>query len=257
MFEVKILDPGESCYIALGVCSPSYPATLLPGWDDISVGFHAENGLILNSAGGEVETVCTCVKEDVLQCTVEPVDGGNKQTSVVFHHNMTFIGKMLIWIPKDKIYAQVGTMSKGEVIRVASPQTEPASLKPDTLVWSMSVSSAHHPTASSTAAQTQYPVQEAAHTAAGAEGGRHTQAFPHVHSEEHLSEHHYPYHPFTAPIRQHPDYRGHPHGMPFHPSMYPHPGFRHPFHGIHPAYVHHFYHPSSLLKASMHHIWME
>lgn len=242
-FEVKILDPGESCYIALGVCSPSYPATLLPGWEDISVGFHADNGLILNSAGGEVQTGCTCVKGDVLRCTVEPVDGGNKQSSVVFHHNMAFIGKVLIWMSKDKIYAQVGTMSKGEVIQVASPQTEPSSLKPDTPVRSMSVPAARHPAASSAMAQTQYSVQEATHTTTGAEGGRHTQAFPHVHSEEHLGERHYPHHPFTAPIPPHPDYRGHPHRMPFHPPMYPHPHFRHPYHGMHPAYFHHFYHP--------------
>ena len=128
-FEVKIVNPGDKCYIALGVCSPRYPPMQLPGWTEISVGFHADNGLILNGVGDEqIDTKCNCIKGDVIRCTVEPVDGSNKQINVIFHRNTVLIGKVLLWNPKDGLYAQVGSMSKGEVIQIASPQTVPSSL---------------------------------------------------------------------------------------------------------------------------------
>lgn len=128
-FEVKIIDPGDRCYIAIGVCSSRYPATQLPGWTEISVGFHADNGLILNGVGDEqIDTKCNCIKGDVIRCTVELVDGSNKQINVIFHQNTVLIGKVLLWNPKDGLYAQIGSMSKREVIQIASPQTVPSSL---------------------------------------------------------------------------------------------------------------------------------
>lgn len=145
-FEVKILDPGDRCYIALGVCNPRYPTTQLPGWSEISVGFHADNGLILNGVGEEqIETRCNCIKGDVIRCTVEPVDGSNKQIHVIFHRNMVFIGKVLLWNPSKGLYAQVGSMSKGEVIQIASPQTDPSSLMHDALHHSASVPAVQKP----------------------------------------------------------------------------------------------------------------
>ena len=139
-FEVKIINPGDSCYIALGVCNPNYPATQLPGWTENSVGFHADNGLILNGIGDEqIETRCTCVVGDVIRCTLEPVDGSNKQLHVIFHRNNVVVGKILIWNSRQGFYAQVGSMSKGEVIQIASPQTVPSSLTHDAHPRSMSV----------------------------------------------------------------------------------------------------------------------
>ena len=145
-FEMKIVDPGERCYIALGVCSPQYPATELPGWTENSVGFHADNGLILNGEGDEqMETRCNCVRGDVIRCTVEPVDGSNKQVNVVFHRNAVLIGKVMLWNSKGGFHAQIGSMSKGEVIQVASPQTVPSSLMHDAPARSMSVPAAQMP----------------------------------------------------------------------------------------------------------------
>jgi len=134
-FEVKIMNPGEHCYIALGLCSKLYPTNLLPGWEDISLGFHADNGLILQSSAGEQQTNHPCQRGDVLRCTLEPVDGSDKQVSVVFHRNGAFVGKAIVWSPKDGgFYAQVGCMSVGEVIQVAAPQMEPSFLKPESVL---------------------------------------------------------------------------------------------------------------------------
>ena len=139
-FEVKIIDPGESCYIALGVCSSSFPATKLPGWSENSVGFHADNGLILNGIGNEkLETRCNCIKGDVIRCTLEPVDGSQKQLYLSFHRNGVPIGRVMLWNCKGGFYAQVGSMSRGEVIQIASPQTTPSSLTHDPPPRSMSI----------------------------------------------------------------------------------------------------------------------
>ena len=79
------------------------------------------------------------MKGDVIRCTVELVDGSNKQINVLFHRNSALIGKVLLWNSKEGFYAQVGSMSTGEVIQIASPQTMPSSLLPDTASRSMSV----------------------------------------------------------------------------------------------------------------------
>ena len=132
-FEVKIINPGEKCYIALGVCSKTYPTYLLPGWEDISIGFHMDNGLILQSSAGEQQTSHPCRKGDVVRCTSEPVDGSSKQVSIVFHRNGSFVGKTIVWTPAEGFYAQISAMGIREVIQIASPQMDPSFLKHDSV----------------------------------------------------------------------------------------------------------------------------
>ncbi len=132
-FQVKILDSGRNCSIALGVCAKDYPSTLLPGWEDVSIGFHADNGYILESTVGEQPTSHPCRQGDVIKCTLEAVDGSEKRVNVVFHRNGDFVGKTIIWTPAGGLYAQVGAMGVGEVIQVASSQLEPTFLLHDAI----------------------------------------------------------------------------------------------------------------------------
>ena len=129
-FEVKILNRGQHCYIALGVCSKLYSPTMLLGWDDLSIGFHADNGLILQRNFGEQSTSHPCNTGDVIRCTIEPVDGSEKQVKVCFHRNGVLAGTAIFWQPTGGYYAQIGCMSVGEVIEVQSPLVAVASLKP-------------------------------------------------------------------------------------------------------------------------------
>ena len=128
-FEVKIVNPGDHCFIALGVCSKSYLPSNLPGWEENSVGFHADNGLIMQSSLGEQQTSHPCHKGDVVRCTLEPVDNSDKRVSVVFHRNGNYVGKAVMWTPMEGLYAQVGAMGCGEAFQVASPLMEPSFLK--------------------------------------------------------------------------------------------------------------------------------
>lgn len=131
-FEVKIIDPGNKCYIALGICSEKYSTGDLPGWEDLSVGFHADSGCILQKSGGEESTKNPCSKGDVIRCTLEPVDGSDKQMNVIFHKNDCFVGKAIFWKPGGgKVHAQIGCMSVGEVVQIASPLQKISHLKPD------------------------------------------------------------------------------------------------------------------------------
>ena len=129
-FEIKILNRGEHCYIALGVCSKLYSPTMLLGWDDLSIGFHADNGLILQRNFGEQSTSHPCNPGDVIRCTIEPVDGSDKQVKVYFHRNGILAGTAIFWQPTGGYYAQIGCMSSGEVVQVSSPLMSLVSLQP-------------------------------------------------------------------------------------------------------------------------------
>lgn len=131
-FEVKIVEPGKKCYIALGACSQLYSIDDLPGWEDLSVGYHADEGCILQKTAGQEKASDPCGKGDIIRCTVEPVDGSDKQMNVIYHKNGSFIGKSILWKPGDgQVFAQIGCMSEGEVIQISSPWQSNSQLKAD------------------------------------------------------------------------------------------------------------------------------
>jgi hypothetical protein len=45
-YEVKILHPGDSCYIAIGLARKDYPSHKHPGWSRGSIAYHADDGKI-------------------------------------------------------------------------------------------------------------------------------------------------------------------------------------------------------------------
>jgi len=105
----------------LGVCSQHYSTDHLPGWEDLSVGYHADNGAIIQSSGQE-KVGEPCQKGDVIRCTLHPVDGSDKQTNVIFHRNGCELGETIFWKPSNgMVFAQIGCMGVGEVIQIASP----------------------------------------------------------------------------------------------------------------------------------------
>lgn len=126
-FEVKILDPGKTCSIALGVCVKEYRINCLPGWEDDSIGFHADTGEIMQSTE-EQQTGHRCQRGDVIRCTLDAVDGSSKYVSISFHRNGELVARTFMWSPAECLYAQIGAMGVGEVIQLTSPQGEPGSL---------------------------------------------------------------------------------------------------------------------------------
>lgn len=46
-FEIEIVDPGENCYIAIGLARKDYPSRRHPGWNKGSIAYHADDGIYL------------------------------------------------------------------------------------------------------------------------------------------------------------------------------------------------------------------
>ena len=130
-FEVKIVSPGELCCIAVGVCSSKYGANLMPGWEESSVGYHADDGCVHQGVTAEHRTSHLCRAGDVMRCTVEPQYGSAKEVAILFYKNGSLVNKVIQWSPSGGYYALVGMMSKGEVVQIASPLTEPSTLQPE------------------------------------------------------------------------------------------------------------------------------
>ena len=233
-FDIKIVNPGEHCFIALGVCSKSYSASDLPGWEENSVGFHTDNGLIMQSSLGEQQTSHPCRQGDVVRCSLEPVDNSDKRVSVVFHRNGTYVGKANVWIPAEGLYAQVGAMGCGEVFQVASPLMEPAVLKHGPPVGLDSA-----PTSLGSAGQ---PMKQKYPSMTGAREDR-----PQVEKEWERYMEGQPDDPagMAAQMRAERHHSMYAHYAGHHPFFHPYMGMRPPWHARVPPHHHpsHHFHP--------------
>lgn len=69
-FEVEIVDPGEKCYIALGLARKDYPKNRHPGWSRGSVAYHADDGKIFHGSGMGDPFGPRCYKGDIMGCGI-------------------------------------------------------------------------------------------------------------------------------------------------------------------------------------------
>merc|ERR550519_2904261 len=65
-FEMEIIDPGSSRYIAIGLASKDYPREKWPGYSEGSIGYHADDGQVY--MGTDVGELCN--KGDIMGCGV-------------------------------------------------------------------------------------------------------------------------------------------------------------------------------------------
>lgn len=59
------MDPGSSCYIAIGLARKDYPRNRHPGWNKGSIAYHADDGKVFMGSGVGGEGVRTDIKHDV------------------------------------------------------------------------------------------------------------------------------------------------------------------------------------------------
>ncbi|XP_078407448.1 SPRY domain-containing protein 3-like [Cetorhinus maximus] len=69
-FEVEIVNPGEKCYIAVGVARKDYPKQRHPGWNKGSVAYHADDGKIFSGSGVGHPFGPRCYKGDIMGCGI-------------------------------------------------------------------------------------------------------------------------------------------------------------------------------------------
>ncbi|ESO91779.1 hypothetical protein LOTGIDRAFT_121837 [Lottia gigantea] len=69
-FEIEIVDPGENCYIAIGVARQNYPPHRHPGWNRGSIAYHADDGKIFLGSGVGDPFGPKCHKGDIMGCGI-------------------------------------------------------------------------------------------------------------------------------------------------------------------------------------------
>ena len=155
-YEIKIIDPGTTNQITLGVCEKEYPFSIIPGFSGRSIGFHCNEGSIHQSSVFPEMTNHPCNPGDVVRCVVEPVDGSPKRVQVSFLVNGAIARKVIDWTPPGGFYAQIG-FSSGEVIQLACPLMRPSILKSGTDKPKFLLNEFQKPTKAKTAPVTSSP----------------------------------------------------------------------------------------------------
>ncbi|KAL8603792.1 hypothetical protein ACOMHN_058527 [Nucella lapillus] len=69
-FEMEIVDPGDSCYIAIGIAKRDYPKHRHPGWNKESVAYHADDGKVFMGSGIGDPFGPRCYKGDTMGCGI-------------------------------------------------------------------------------------------------------------------------------------------------------------------------------------------
>jgi len=69
-FEIEIQDPGENCYIAIGLARGDYPKHRHPGWNKGSIAYHADDGKIFIGSGVGDPFGPRCHKGDIMGCGI-------------------------------------------------------------------------------------------------------------------------------------------------------------------------------------------
>jgi hypothetical protein len=69
-FEIEVIDPGENCYIAIGLARRDYPRHRHPGWNKGSIAYHADDGKIFIGSGVGDPFGPRCHKGDIMGCGI-------------------------------------------------------------------------------------------------------------------------------------------------------------------------------------------
>ena len=80
-FEMEILSAGKEGWCAIGLASTLYPLHRHPGWNNGSVGYHADNGHLYKERGHGDPFGPTCTAGDTMGCGVRFTTESNSHSS--------------------------------------------------------------------------------------------------------------------------------------------------------------------------------
>ncbi|KAL3058432.1 hypothetical protein OYC64_010575 [Pagothenia borchgrevinki] len=69
-YELEITDPGEKCYIALGLARRDYPKNRHPGWSRGSIAYHADDGKLFQGSGVGHAFGPRCFEGNIMGCGI-------------------------------------------------------------------------------------------------------------------------------------------------------------------------------------------
>ena len=113
-YEVLVLNEGKMKYIAVGLTAKGTDLNHQPGWDQNTIGYHGDNGLVYRASGSGKPYGPTFGTNDVIGC------GLNMKTrSCFFTKNGKFLGNAAKWDePVMNLYPTIGLHSKNESVEV-------------------------------------------------------------------------------------------------------------------------------------------
>lgn len=111
-FEIELISKGREGFIGLGLSSAKTSLNRLPGWDQNSYGYHAEDGHILGGSTTGHPFGPTSTTGDVVGCGYNLVEG-----KIFFTRNGTCLGKAFEDVPINHLfYPTIGLRTPGEEI---------------------------------------------------------------------------------------------------------------------------------------------
>ncbi|KAJ4926845.1 hypothetical protein JOQ06_014590 [Pogonophryne albipinna] len=139
-YELEITDPGEKCYIALGLARRDYPKNRHPGWSRGSIAYHADDGKLFQGSGVGDVFGPRCFEGDIMGCGIMfphdySLDAGDdvddwdfdvipkpnlegRKVTVFFTRNGKVVGRRDVALPVGGLYPTIGMMSTGEKVKV-------------------------------------------------------------------------------------------------------------------------------------------
>lgn len=109
-WEVHIVDKGRVGHIGIGLCAANTSLGRLPGWDEHSYGYHADDGFLFKGSGGESYGP-TFTTGDTVGCCVNFRDN-----TVLYTRNGERLGVAFRGILTEPLYPTVGLRTPGEVV---------------------------------------------------------------------------------------------------------------------------------------------
>ncbi|XP_060569283.1 SPRY domain-containing protein 3-like [Ruditapes philippinarum] len=135
-FEIEILSLGQRGTIAIGLVPSNYPENMQPGWEQNSIGYHADNGYFYKLGQG-TKFGPKCLVGDKIGCFLSDPDtrspyqasfdwmGGTLLTAVFTRNGKKFGEKELRSFQNLELYAAVGMHSSGEKVKVVLDAQRP------------------------------------------------------------------------------------------------------------------------------------
>lgn len=122
-FEIILREPADDGIIGIGVGPSKYRMSVMPGWKDGSIGYHADDGgLYLHQTHAEIHSV-TYEKDDVMGCGIDCTTAGDGYVSVWFTKNgrLVMYPQNLDVPPSSKLYPLIGMSTSGHYIEYLEP----------------------------------------------------------------------------------------------------------------------------------------
>ena len=118
-FEVKIMHRVGAGELAIGVGHKDYPLYRMPGWDDNSIGYHADDGGLYHERGFPLLHGPTCTVGDRMGCGVDFTLSEDGHVRVWFTKNdQMVINPHTVKLPDDSgLYPLICMKWSGQQVR--------------------------------------------------------------------------------------------------------------------------------------------